>query len=235
MGELYQLFFPESGKSYIGITTETVLSRYARHRRSADSVKWPIYRAWRKYGAPKLIILAILENDELAGAEIKAISIFNTLVPNGYNLSAGGELSPSKHPLVAQKISKALLGGTLSQETKDKISIAHKGKKLWTDEQKVAIGKRQEGKKRSPETIENMIKANVGKYVRSEETKEKMRLANIGKKLTIETRRKMSETRKGKKQSPETIEKRRQKLIGKHRTIEARKRMSEAQKGRRPT
>ena len=39
MGELYQLYFPESGKSYIGITTKTSKWRYGIHKKMVNGKK----------------------------------------------------------------------------------------------------------------------------------------------------------------------------------------------------
>lgn len=94
MGHLYRLDFA-SGKSYIGITKHTAIHRFERHRReAARGVKWnPVYNAWREHGEPTLVVMAVLINEDLAETEIRAIALFNTMLPHGYNLSAGGEIS----------------------------------------------------------------------------------------------------------------------------------------------
>ena len=221
MGELYQLFFPESGKSYIGITTKTAIWRYSIHKKMVTGKRnYPLYNAWRKYGDPSLSILAVLENDELAGTEIRAIRAFKTLAPNGYNLSLGGELAPSKHPLVAQKISKSLTGKKLSQATKDKIGAIHKGKTL-SDKHKAAISKRHKGTHLSEERKRKLVEAN------------KKRTYLKGWHHTAETCRIISESQRGKKRSPEAIENMRKAITGRHLSEEHKEKIRLAGIGRK--
>ena len=95
MGELYKLSFP-NGKLYIGKSDTTAKERFARHRWTAarpDTKKGntALYHAWRKYGAPTLTVLAVIENDLLNETEKSAIASYETLAPFGYNLTLGGE------------------------------------------------------------------------------------------------------------------------------------------------
>ena len=91
MGILYKLDFP-SGKSYIGITKRSVLGRFNSHRVGAGARNATLVStAWRKYGEPHLVILAIVENYLLFETEKKAIAIFKTFAPQGYNLTCGGD------------------------------------------------------------------------------------------------------------------------------------------------
>ncbi len=97
MGCLYQLTSP-SGKSYIGITMKTAEERFRRHvvhmamgRRNA------IHRAINKYGHEKFKVKTLaISNDRnyLRLIEKRAISAYETIYPNGYNLTGGGEGSP---------------------------------------------------------------------------------------------------------------------------------------------
>lgn len=104
MGELYRLDFP-NGKSYIGITTGKASKRLCGHSAACSKGKDTIlYNAWRKHGKPSITVIAILENSELASTEIRAIKVFKTLKPNGYNLLEGGQVSPMTTPEVAAKL-----------------------------------------------------------------------------------------------------------------------------------
>ena len=67
----------------------------------------------------------------------------------------------------------------------------------------------------------------------TEESKKQMSESSKGIRDTAETRAKMVKSHTGSKQSPETIEKRRLKLIGKKHTKESKKKMSEAKKGKK--
>lgn len=161
MGELYKLDFA-NGKSYIGITEKSSLDRFDGHRKSCRcGSKFPVYSAWRKYGEPKLIVLSVVENEDLARAEIFAIKIFGTLSPDGYNISEGGSLSPMRHKESKEKVSASMLkiwgdpskakrysesmkgnsnrkGKPNSKEHCAKVSCALKGKK-FTESHKEAL------------------------------------------------------------------------------------------------
>ena len=90
MGHLYKLDFP-NGKSYIGLAAHGALVRFRGHRKDARSSESLMYRAWRKYGEPTVKILAVIENSLLHETERKAIAIYGTKTPGGYNLTDGGE------------------------------------------------------------------------------------------------------------------------------------------------
>lgn len=94
MGCLYQLTSP-SGKSYIGITSKTLDERWKTHvMRTAEGRNQALQRAIRKYGADafRRCVLVVADSWEyLCDLERKAIVAFETLSPDGYNLTAGGE------------------------------------------------------------------------------------------------------------------------------------------------
>lgn len=165
MGQLYKLDFP-NGKSYIGITTKTASERFAGHRvrcRSAKGNDAALYHAWRKHGEPQLAVLAIVEDADLPAAEIRAIRVFNTLVPNGYNMTPGGDVSPLSDPLIAAKLigNKNAEGSrhARSAEYKAKLSKALAGNKNGLGNNH-GVGNRNATGKRSPEAIAN-IKAGI--------------------------------------------------------------------------
>ena len=123
MGFLYRLEF-SSGKSYIGITESTPELRFKDHKGSAikRGSKCLVHKAWRKHGEPQLIVLAVVENKHLRSAEQKAIQVFGTMVPGGYNMTPGGEIAPSSIPEIAAKIAIGRTGKRHSEETKARIS-----------------------------------------------------------------------------------------------------------------
>ena len=77
------------------------------------------------------------------------------------------------------KISKIQIGKKYTEETKRKMSIAHKGKKLspYPSDFGENIRKRLTGKKQSPEVIAKRVAGRRG-YCHSEETKRKIGKAN---------------------------------------------------------
>lgn len=106
-GGIYRLLFP-NGKAYIG-QTRNFENRFKGHKMKSKGGRTILYAAWRKYGQPDCQILAILSDGDMNAEEIKAIKIYNTMYPNGYNLTVGGETC--NH----------------TDEVKAKISAAHKG------------------------------------------------------------------------------------------------------------
>lgn len=123
MGEIYLLTSP-SGKYYVGQCFKYLsngkkngyLNRWKGHIAEANSPTKDCSRllnnAIRKYGSDnfKIELLAECEAELMNDLEIKYIKIFDSLTPNGYNLTEGGR------------------SGRQSNETKILKSIALKGK-----------------------------------------------------------------------------------------------------------
>jgi len=168
----------------------------------------------------KLKILEFFDTKQEAfDAQEKYIKQFNTLVPNGYNLSPKGGLGTK---------------GCHSEETKEKLrelgkrQIQKKGWKHSTYSKNKIKEKRKKqimlsGWKHSEESKKKCGVKNIGNNYRtglilSDETKQKLRVINIGKKHSEETKRKISEASKNKKHSEET-----------------KRKISEANKGRKFT
>ena len=151
MGELYKLTFP-NGRSYIGIAGNGAKGRFLDHRSAALKSDTLIYRAWRKHGEPILQVLAVVEDALLNEIEIKAIAAYGTMTPDGYNSTLGGE---------------GKRGWVASLETRKKLSVAGKGRKLS-----------EECKAKLRAALSNP----------SLETRGKMRAAKIGTVLSVEHR-----------------------------------------------
>ena len=99
----------------------------------------------------------------------------------------------------------SMLGKHLSEKTKKRMSLAHKGKSL-SEEHKKKVSKAFKGKHHTEETKHKMSEAHKGKNVwmkgkhHSEETKRKMSEAHKGKKpyqITEEIKKKISKALKG--------------------------------------
>jgi len=200
---LYKLVFA-SGKAYIGQTARSMHLRLLQHKRSvkADS-QLPVHCAWRKHGEPSVSILAEFEtHEELHAAEKAAILAADTLSPNGYNVSFGGETSPSKSPEVAAKIAAAATG----RKYDDVSPWADAAKELWKDDEyrkKVSQGLKASWTDEKRSAHSALLKAAWEKrkaagYAMSEETKQK--LASYER--TPEMRAKMSAAAKGRKKAP---------------------------------
>lgn len=81
-----------NNKQYIGKTTKTIEERFASHRHDSKFSKTVLYKAFKKYGIDNFIISVIEEcdSDKLNEREIYWIQKYNSIVPNGYNLTIGG-------------------------------------------------------------------------------------------------------------------------------------------------
>ena len=172
-----------NNKKYIGITKTSVNKRWGRDGCGYRSDKQSVFcRALQKYGWDNFEHVILYENlsqDEACNMEIKLIKEYKTQDSNfGYNVQPGGQLGND--------------GVVFSEESKKKMSEAHKGKKL-TDEHKNKISEGCKG--HNP-------------CVHSEETKEKLSRINTGKTLSDDTKNKISKTLTGIKRSKETLQKR---------------------------
>ena len=153
--------------------------------------------------------------EEMCSDEQYYIKFYNTLWPNGYNLTEGGD-GEIKCEEVRKKISEASKGRKLSEETRKKISETLKGRpspnkgKHHSEEAKKKIGAVHKDKHPSEETRRKISNAQKGEKnhmfgkKHSEETRRKISDVNKGKKLSEEHRRKLSEINKGKHHSEET-------------------------------
>ena len=173
-----------------------------------------LYNAKNKYGKEnfKKEILEFFDTKQEAfDAQEKYINEYETLMPNGYNISPTGGLGVS---------------GCHSEETKQKMIFSRIGKK-HTSETKQKMSSSQKGKKLSKETKQKISKSNKGKTAwkkgipQSEEIKNKISESEKGKKLSKETKQKISLSISGinnpiygTSRSEETKEKIRNKLTG---------------------
>lgn len=91
---IYKITNTKNGKVYIGQTVQKLKQRIVKHKqRMQKGDKRPLYCAFRKYGIESFtfeIIDTANSSDESNEKEIYWISYFNSMHPNGYNLTAGG-------------------------------------------------------------------------------------------------------------------------------------------------
>lgn len=179
---LYELLFP-NGKRYIGMSYR-LDERFKEHRADAMKSSLPVHKAIKKYGwenvkARTLVVGSYKYIEEL---EVKAIKAFRCRNDRfGYNLAAGGSVSPMLSPAVAIRASLASRGVSRgkgvkkSASHKENLRLANLGKKqsqetvekrkmsLKTSEKFKASQASQIGRKDTPETKKNKSIAALGK------------------------------------------------------------------------
>ena len=155
-----------NNKKYVG-QAEDVNARYKQHIKDSKYRDYVFYRALRKYGIENFKFEVLEENidiDIVNDREVYWINKMNSKLPNGYNMTDGGEGTHGyKH----------------TDEAKEIMRNKKKGKKL-TEEHKAKISNSLKGK-------------GLGKHL-SQETKNKISLANKGRVIDEETKSKISES-----------------------------------------
>jgi hypothetical protein len=120
-----------NGKQYIGDH-----STYNLNDKYLGSGKL-LHNSIKKYGKQnfnKEILEYFNTKEEAFNAQEKYIQQYNTLKPNGYNISPKGGYGVPRSYLSEEtklKISNSLKGKTFSEERKQNISNAHKGKTIF--------------------------------------------------------------------------------------------------------
>ena len=155
------------------------------------------------------------END-WKGREIYWIEKLNSIYPNGFNLTKGGD---------------GKVGVKASKQTKNLMSKQRKG--ISQLHRFINAYGEQEGKLRYEIYIANQKKSRKGKS-KSEETKLKLSKSHKGKKhkkMSQETKNKISKSNKGRIFSAETIEKIKLSNLGKKRSFKTRQNISKSKLG----
>jgi group I intron endonuclease len=180
MGYIYKITNIITKKCYIGETKKSnPYLRWNEHKRKIEQgIGCPALQdAVKKYGIDnfKFEVLIICFDEDRYKIEMEYIKKFNSISPNGYNLTIGGE-------------GGGFYGKKHSQETINNISIKMKQKYIDNPELRNENSKKQkiimntpeiklkirEGLKNS-EKWKNSIKGNHNKKVHTEETKDKIK------------------------------------------------------------
>lgn len=185
---IYSITSP-SGNFYIG-SAVCFRHRWKIHKTKLENNKHhnkPLQNAFHKYGMEslKFEILLICRKEDLFMYEQKAIDTLNPSYNLCRSVRGTGGLSPSQE--TRDKIRKALKGRKMPREVAEKISMANKGKK------------------RPKESVEKTRTAHLG-MKRSEESRKKMSYAQKGRKFSPERIEMMKVIHKGRKPAPQTIE-----------------------------
>lgn len=187
-----------TGRQYVGLTTCTLDSRIYGHKR--DALVHPntkFYRAINKYNFENFEFSVLEDNvadvDTLKKREAHWIKELDTY-KNGYNSTFGGEDAPMWHKEARDKVSTAMTGRIVSEETRRRLSVAHTGLEgtPHTTEHKKYMSQILTGRKKSPEHVEKMRLASSGKK-QSKETVEKRMKHIRGVKKSAEHTAKLKE------------------------------------------
>ena len=175
---IYKIENLANGKIYIGQTVDYE-KRKASHIRALNAGYHRnryLQSSWCKYGAEKFCFSFIQSCDTQSLNELEKayIANYNSLAPNGYNLTPGGE---------------GVRGLKWSEESRKKLSLSRSGK---------SIGPHT--KERSDETREKMSASMKARW-QDESYCERVRQSHLGKTHSQETKEKMSKNRKGRVQS----------------------------------
>lgn len=194
-----------NGKVYTG-SASNLRGRLNAHRNMLARNDHHNKKLQRAYNAGNDLVITVTPTDDRETAFDLEQSIISGYHDSGllYNTAtdarnAGVGYTPSLES--REKMRVAHLGKKLSEAQKEKIRIANTGKKL-SDEAKEKVRQSKLGSKASDETREKLRISHLG-IIPSSETLEKRRIAMTGKTHTQETKDKMRISKIGKKRSPE--------------------------------
>ena len=226
-GCLYRVDF-DNGKSYIGISLSGAERRVLNHSYLArkKKAKTVLHRAMVKYGPSSYSVTTLVVSDDfdyLKELEIKAIALYKTKVPFGYNMTDGGD---------------GQLGKVWSKESREKLAAWRRGRDTMPPASRKRMARKLRGRVFSEEHRRKLSLSgrNREHYVLGPHTKEhraKIAAAHIGIGHTTETKARLSTISKEwwKKHSNHTLtEEHKDKIsagnTGKRRTLETRAKLS---------
>jgi len=207
---------PYCGQTWCG--TETRFNRHIKEAKYGSNDCPRLYNAIRKYGEINFYIEFIGQCYDQKTAdclEDSVIEIYDS-IKNGYNLRGGGSRGKYSDEEKQKRSGEnnPMFGRHHTDETKKRISESRKGKR--------------KGYKNTEETKKKMSDAKRGKC-RPKEMIDKISGENhymFGKHLTAETKKKISETKKKRKEAGYGGP-----MLGKHHTEETKKKISDMHKG----
>ena len=180
---IYKITNLINDKIYIGLTTQKINRRWTQHKSKSKTniTTEPFLNAIRKYGEENFLVEVIDKANNLKELNKKEKYWINYYNSNnnkiGYNVLSGGKFC------------------SFNENTKKRMSMAHKGKKL-SEEHKKNISKALKGKKK-PEGFSDKVRERMLGTTFSEERKKNLSEAHKGHVHSEETKKKMSKKRKG--------------------------------------
>jgi group I intron endonuclease len=179
MYRVYKISCAKNGKVYVGYTGKTVEERFNAHLLNARWRKQTaLYDAIRAYGNDVFSVELLVEcetHEQACAEEVRFIAELSCMLPNGYNMTRGGDGVPV--PIEVHK-----------EAGRRKLGVV-------TEKQRAHFNSRR-GIKQSPEHIAKCVARRIGSK-RSEETRRRMSEAQKGRVNSEEARQKMSKALKG--------------------------------------
>ncbi len=151
---IYKITNLITGKIYIGQTVQPLHKRWYCHK--AVKRVCPMSSSIKKHGSHNFKIEAlcsVLNAKDLDDVEIYFIKLYDCKYPKGYNLTDGGSIGRSRRG--EEPWNKGL---TVSDEMKQKLSLAHLGQKAWnkgkspSKKTRLKISVAKKGQRSSPAT-----------------------------------------------------------------------------------
>ncbi len=203
-------------KPYVGVTSKTPEERLEQHKRDASrGSDCHLHKAMRRYGEKNYEITSLdtaKTKERAYELERDWIKRLGTYEDWGYNMTLGGDTSPTENPEIREKISETVAGENhhyhgenLSEEHREKISVGLKGRER-PQETRQKISAAHTNKEISQETRQKMSAAHMSKEL-SEKHKRRISEALKGREFCEEHRQKIREAKKGKERSEETKKK----------------------------
>lgn len=186
---VYRITCLATNKAYIGITKKAAAIRFAEHCADAKGGKstGALHAAITKYGTDAFVLETIavaFSWDAACMFERTLIAEYGTMVPTGYNMTAGGE---------------GTVGWTPPEELREVWSKQRAGRR-WTEEQNAARAARVKAQWSDPEFRAARTKSMTGRHWTEEQrTKKSLAMKGCaGRKHTPETKAKISATKRAK-------------------------------------
>jgi len=184
-----------NGKIYVGRTKHTLSARKHDHLKAAkNGCRYAFHRALRKYGVDNFDWREIMQCDDeedLNETEVATIKALKTKIPNGYNMTDGGEGVIGITEEGRERKRKAMLGNQHSKGIKHSAEFCEIQRQRMlgychSDKAKRKIGEASRRRK----TASAETRAKIGAAMRGKPSRMK------GKKHSEETKLKISERTK---------------------------------------
>jgi hypothetical protein len=181
---------------YVGVTKyETAVTRLKGHRSAASKgMKLPVYDWIRKHGGENIaakVVKSSLTLEEAYAAEkeiIQELRLANVPLLNLADGGTGGYTGPPSKE-AREKMAAGSRGRVRSQEERDKLSAANKGKK--PSKAAIEASKQYNATHVVSEETRKKMSASFKGRIFSQEHRQKLRDANLGKPFTDERRANM--------------------------------------------